>query len=422
MSYSKNKERLELSNLKIIALTHKNVELDDIGKFHLEDTLVEERLNELKNDLELGELMYMSTCNRVEFVFTSNEAVDDEFALNFFMAFKPKWRENELLFAVQKAQIFSGEEAVVHLFNVASSIDSLVIGEREIITQVRTAFDNSQKMNLTGEITRLLTKQTILAAKAVYTQTSIARNPVSVVSLAYRKLKEQSINQDSRFLVIGSGKTNKTMAKFLKKHGCKNFIVYNRTISNAVKFSEELGGEGRPLTELKNHKEPFDVILTCTASSSSILTEEVYTAILNGDTRKKVVVDLAIPNDFDVANIKNHNVELLSINELKEVAKINLKERAKELSKCHKIIEDNLHEFKQLFRQRRIELAMKDVPKQVKEIKKNALDVVFHKEYESLDEQSKEILEKVMAYVEKKYVSGPMKLAKEILIETEPVR
>lgn len=410
---------MELKNLYIIALTHKNIELKDIGKYHLEDTLIEEKLKALKSELSLDELMYMSTCNRVEFIFTSTEVVDDEFLMNFFMTFNPLWRENELMFSVKNASIFSGEEAALHLFGVASSLDSLVIGEREIITQVRKAYDTCSKMGITGDVTRILTKQTIQAAKLVYTETSIARNPVSVVSLAYRKLTEHNINSQSRFIIIGSGKTNTTMVKFLQKHGCKNLITYNRTISNAEKFSEEFGGVARSLTELQDHKEPFDVILTCTASADAILTNEVYTKILGGDTSKKIVVDLAIPNDFDPNIAQSHNVELLSINELKSIAETNLKQRKKELSKCSAILDRELIEFKQMFKARKIEVAMRVVPEKVKEIKKNALEVVFQKDLEALDSHSKEVLDKVMSYVEKKYVSVPMKMAKEIMLETE---
>jgi glutamyl-tRNA reductase len=91
----------------------------------------------------------MSTCNRVEFIFTSNQLLDDEFLLNFFfMAFNPQWRETELMFAAQKASVYEGENAVEHLFRVASSIDSLVIGEREIITQVRAAFELCHKIGI----------------------------------------------------------------------------------------------------------------------------------------------------------------------------------------------------------------------------------------------------------------------------------
>lgn len=410
---------MELKHLKILALTHKNLELNEVGKFHLDDASTQPILSRIKQQLAIDELMYLSTCNRVEFIFTTKAEVDEDFLLNFFVEFNPTWRETELLFAAQKAELFEAELAVEHLFRVASSIDSLVIGEREIITQVRGAFENSQKMGFTGDFIRLLIKQTIVVAKEIYTETSISKNPVSVVSLAYKELRQHNINENSNFLVIGSGKTNKTMARFLKKHGCKNFSIYNRTVSRAEDFAEELGGIAYPLTELKNHRAHFDVILTCTSSTLPILTNELYTAILNGDTERKVIVDLAIPNDVDPELLGKHNIELLSINELKEVADKNLKQRSKELYKCDKIISQQLADFKQLFKQRKVEVAMREVPEKVKEIKKNAMEVVFQKELEGLDANSKEVLDKILSYVEKKYVSVPMKMAKQILLEAD---
>lgn len=410
---------MELNHIKILALTHKNLELNEVGLFHLEEESQAQILSNIKNSLGLGELMYLSTCNRVEFVFTSKSTIDDDFLLNFFLAFNPNWRETELMFASQKAEVFEGEQAVEHLFKVASSIDSLVVGEREIITQVRNAFETSSKLGLTGDVIRLLIQQTIRVAKNIYTETSIAKNPVSVVSLAYKQLRQHNINENSNFLVIGSGKTNKTMARFLKKHDCKNFTIYNRTFSRAEEFAQEVGGKAFPLTELKNHREHFDVVLTCTSSTLPILTDELYEKILNGDTFRKVIVDLAIPNDVAPELVEKHNIELLSINELKDVADKNLKQREKELYKCNAIIEEQLKEFKQLFKTRKVEVAMRQVPEKVKEIKKNALEVVFQKEFENLDPNSKEVLDKILDYVEKKYVSVPMKMAKEILLEAD---
>lgn len=410
---------MELNQIKILALTHKNLELNEVGLFHLSDDILSKTLVNIKHLLNLNELMYLSTCNRVEFIFTTKATIDDDFLLNFFMAFNPSWRETELMFAAQKAEFFEGEKAIEHLFQVASSVDSLVLGEREIITQVRNAFETSNKIGLTGDAIRLLIQQTIRVAKNVYTETSIAKNPVSVVSLAYKELRQHSINEHSNFLVIGSGKTNKTMARFLKKHGSKNFYIYNRTIANAEEFAKEVGGKAFPLTELKNHREHFDVVLTCTSSTLPILTDELYAEILNGDKSRKIIVDLAIPNDVAPELVERHNIELLSINELKEVADKNLKQREKELHKCNAIIDQQLKEFKHLFKTRQVEVAMRQVPEKVKEIKKNALEVVFQKEFENLDSNSKEVLDKILDYVEKKYVSVPMKMAKEILLEAD---
>ncbi len=407
---------IPVNKIKIIAFTHKNTDINDIGKLHIEESALQSRLQTLKQALKLDELLYLSTCNRVEFMLSNNNKINNSFLINFFTAFNSEWSAIEINWAVKNAQVFEGDEALRHLFNVASSIDSLVVGEREIITQVRNAYDKCSELNLTGDIIRLAIKRTIETAKDVYTNTNIARNPVSVVSLAYRKLRELNVKQDARFLIIGSGVTNTTMAKYLKKHQFSNFAVFNRTLENAQKLAQELNGKAYLLSELKNYKEGFDIIVTCTGSSESIITPEIYKSIIGDDKSKKVVIDLAIPNDLDAEILNNYDVNLIAINNLQEIAKENLQAREQELQACNIIIEKNIEEFKQVLKTRKIEMAMSEVPKKMKEIRVTANEV-FAKELLNLDSESKEVLDKILSYMEKKYISVPMKMAKEILIE-----
>jgi len=406
-----------LREIKIIGLTHKSVELEKIGEFHVDDSSVKERLKHLVEKTDIEELVYLSTCNRVEFIFTSPSELDDDCLLNFFHSFDPEMDETRLQFACQNAELHSGLDAVRHLFKVASSIDSLVLGEREIITQVRTAYERSKEIGLTGDSLRLLIEKTIEAAKAVFTQTNVATKPVSVVSLAYRNLKDFNIPLESKVLVVGAGKTNSTMCKFLKKHGFTNFVVYNRTMKNGDALANELNCENRTLAELKNHRDGFDLIVSCTGSSKYIFTPDMYRQILGDDKGKKVVIDLAIPNDVDRAISDEFNLRMITVEALRSVAEKNLKEREKELVVCDKIIQNSLDEFRTTYRERQIELAMKNVPQQVKEIKEMAMGTVFVNELNSLDTDSKEVLDKVIEYMEKKYIAGPMKMAKEILLD-----
>ena len=313
--------------------------------------------------------------------------------------------------------MFESEEAIRHLFNVASSIDSLIVGEREIITQVRNAYEKSNEQSLTGDLIRIIIKQTIETAKDVYTQTNIARNPVSVVSLAYQALKNFGVKPDARVLIIGAGVTNTNMARFLKKHGLSNFAVFNRSVENAKKLSEEIGGKAYPLSALKEYKEGFDVLLTCTASSEIIITSEIYQSLLSSEKTKKIVIDLAVPNDFDVSICKDFPVHLIEIDSLQEIAKENMQRRAKELEACNAIIEKRLNDFNAIYKTRKVELAMREVPQKVKEIREMAINTVFAKDIEQLDEQSREVLDKVIKYFEKKYISVPMKMAKDILLD-----
>ncbi len=406
-----------MNGFKSIAVTHKHFDINEIGKFHIDEKQWNERLSSLKKGNEIDELMFLSTCNRVEFLLNTKHAIDKDFLKKLISFTYPEMKLEDVEKAVASALIFEGEQALRHLFHVASSLDSLVVGEREIITQVRNAYELCKKSNLTGDLLRIVIQKTIECAKQVYTHTNISRNPVSIVSLAYRKLKDLNVKLDSKFLIVGSGVTNTAMAKYLKKHGFTNFVVFNRTIANAEKLAKELSAEAFPLSDLKNYKNGFDVIVTCTGASEAIITKEIYAGLVGNDKSKKVVIDLAVPNDLDEEILKNYDVNLIAVNTLQEIARKNLLEREKELSACEKIIEQNIEEFHKEIKERKVELAMSEVPRKVKEIRETAVNEIFAKDIEKLDAGSKETLDKVIAYLEKKYISMPMKMAKEILME-----
>ncbi len=406
-----------MNRFKIIAFTHKTLGIDPIAKLHVPDAELPARLTHVKNVVGMDEVMCISTCNRVEFLIAEDDQISEKYLFRFFNALYDSWSEEELTWATASAAIFEGEEAVKHLFAVASSIDSLVVGEREIITQVRNAYELCRAHALTGDLLRLVMAKTIENAKEVYTHTDISRKPVSVVSLAYRRLQELHVKLDAKFIIVGSGVTNTTMGRYLKKHGFANFTVFNRTLSNAQKLSAELGAKAYGLEELKDFKEGFDVILTCTGSNDPVITKEIYTGLLMNDKSKKIVIDLAVPNDVAPEVLNSYDINLIAVNNLQEIANENLKEREKELKACERIIELNIEEFKKSLKERKVEIAMSDVPKKVREIRELAVNEIFAKDIEGLDPNSKEVLEKILSYMEKKYISVPMKMAKEILME-----
>lgn len=205
------------------------------------------------------------------------------------------------------------------------------------------------------------------------------------------------------------------MAQYLKKHKFANFTIFNRTIANAEKLATELNGKAYPLSDLENYSEGFDIIVTCTGAAESVITPTIYKKLVGDDKSKKVVIDLAIPNDLDAEILNNYDVNLIAVNNLQEVAKENLQAREKELEACKTIIDKNIEEFKQIIKARKVELAMSEVPKKVKEIRETAMNEVFAKELSSMDAESKEVLDKILQYMEKKYISVPMKMAKDIL-------
>jgi glutamyl-tRNA reductase len=317
-----------LDQFHIIAFTHRNLELTDIGQLHIEESKQEERLQTLAAALKLDELMFLSTCNRVEFIFCTKKEVDFNFVMKFFETLYPEFTREQIGHFAHRGDQFKGIGAVEHMLSVASSIDSMVVGEREIITQVRNSFEASKKMKLTGDFIRLVLRHTIETAKRVYTETSIATKPVSVVSLAYHKLRDMNIPLDARILIIGAGVTNTNMSKFLRKHGFKKFTVYNRTLSKAENLAKDLRGEAFSLTELDNHSNGFDVIITCTGSEGHIIKPDTYSKLLKEDNDRKVVIDLALPQDLHPEIVENNPVTHISIDVLQKISNENLQERS----------------------------------------------------------------------------------------------
>jgi len=353
-----------LESLQIIAFTHKNSSIENIGLLHLSEESQREILPSIKSTFFFHEFMYLSTCNRVELILRSDEIITREKLVSVLTTIQPTVELNKIKELANSALLFNGTNAVQHLFKVASSLDSLVIGEREIITQVRKSYELSHELGLTGDLIRLLVKQTIETAKEIYTNTGISKNPVSVVSLAYRQLRQLNIKNDARVLIIGAGETNTNLCKYLKKHKFANFVVFNRTESKAKKLATELGGISYPLTALKNYIKGFDVLITCTSSQEPIVTKAIYEQLLVGEQSKKVIIDLAVPNDIDREILTVFDVKLIAVETLE-----------------------------------------------------TALNNVFAKDINSLDTQSREVLDKVISYFEKKYNAVAMKTAKEAFLK-----
>lgn len=406
-----------VNQFHIIAFTHRNFDVNKIGKLHIDADFQKERLTQLKESLNLTEIMFLSTCNRVEFLFCTDSLVNTELIERFFQTLYPELGVDDINDFTVSGLVYHGMLAVEHVFRVASSIDSMIVGEREIITQVRTSFENCRDMGLTGDTIRVIMRQTVSTAKRVYTETAIARKPVSVVALAYHTLRDMNMPLNSRILVVGAGTTNNNMGKFLRKHGYQNFAVFNRTVAKAQTLADELKGTFHPLSALTSYDKGFDLIISCTGAESHVITPEIYGSLLQGETSKKVVIDIAIPHDLDSRIVERHSVTHISVDVLQKISAENLKERSKEITHVEEILFESMTEFAQIIRLRSVEVAMREVPNMVKQIRSAAVNEVFKKDLQSLDEESREVLDKIIGYMEKKYMSMPMKMAKEIMMK-----
>lgn len=406
-----------LEHLKVIAFTHQHIDLKAIGKLVICEETLDDRLKNIQSQLNIKEIFYVGTCNRVEFVFTSAEDINKAFVSRFLKVLDMGLPEEHIENFVQNVVSYEKVEAFNHLLRTSCSLESLVVGEKEILAQIRRAYDACKEAGFTGDYMRMIMDRVVKTAKEVYTHTNISRNPVSVVSLAYRKLRELNVCANSRVLIVGAGETNRNIAQYFKKHTYSNFAVFNRTLEKAEALAKELNGKAYALADLASYKEGFDVIITCTGATEAIITKEIYQTLLNGETDRKVIVDLAIPNDVALEVREDFPLHYIEVESLKEIARKNIQERYDELVNAEHIIDANIKEFESVLRQRRIEIAMSDVPKKIKEIKHTAVSGIFAEDIERLDDNSREVLEKVLNYIEKKYISVPMVMAKEILVK-----
>lgn len=401
--------------LKVIAFTHQQIDLKSLGKLVICAESLDDRLRNIQLRLPVSEIFYIGTCNRVEFVFLTKEQTNKEFVTQFLRVLDMGLPEEFLERFIDNVSVYENEEAFNHLLRTSCSLESLIVGEKEILAQVRRAYESCKDAGFTGDYMRMIMERVVKTAKEVYTHTNISKNPVSVVSLAYRKLRELNMCGHSRILIIGAGETNATIAKYLAKHKYSNFAIFNRTLKKAQVLALELSGEAYDLSELQNYNAGFDAIISCTGSTEPIIDEALYTKLLNGDTSRKVIVDLALPNDIAPGVVANNSVHYIEIESIKEVARKNIQERYNELVHAEEIISRNIEEFFLVLKQRRVELAMQEVPRKIKEIRNKAINGVFAAEINQMDDTSRAVLERVMAYMEKKYISVPMVMAKEIL-------
>ena len=185
-----------LSHYKILTVTHKTVsQLQQLEHYVIPGDAVHDTLQDLKVALDLDEIQYLATCNRVLYFFYTPQVVDSRFINRFFQIIHPGEPDLKVI------QNLEGEAAIRHLHKVAASIDSMVVGEREILRQLREAYERCHEWGLTADHLRLAIQSAVVAAKDVYAHTRIGEKPVSVVSLAIQKLLDSRLPHDARIQI-----------------------------------------------------------------------------------------------------------------------------------------------------------------------------------------------------------------------------
>lgn len=402
-----------ISNYKVITVTHHNLNVNEIGNFYINNQ--EDKLNVLKNigsKFQIQECIYLETCNRVSYILYGAESITKSFLQEFFSFINPGLKSSTLDSIKKFVSTYSGENAVRHVFELASSMDSLVVGEREIFRQFRKAYDNCKSFGLTGDYMRLLENFTVATAKKIYSDTKIGEKSLSIVSLAMKSLLNKSPKKDSRVLLIGSGETNMLVGKFLRKYDFENVSIFNRSLDNASALSEMLSAKAYHLNELENIKANFDIIFICTSANKIVIDVEKYARMIQQDNGKKIIIDLSVPRNVSEQVVNNFNVDYIDIESLKTISEENLIFRKKEIERAKPIVDTQLISFSNNFHQRHIEKSLSDVPKKINAIKSKAIDNIYKDRIENLNPEAQKLIIEMMDYMEKKCVSVPMELSK----------
>ncbi|MFM1772508.1 MAG: glutamyl-tRNA reductase [Bacteroidota bacterium] len=405
-----------MNELRAISINHHHFPLETIGSFAIPHEELQVRLDAAKKEFQMSELMYLGTCNRVEVVFNVPHFVCSGFTQQLLSNLFPEHDKNFIKGVAQKAQRFNGDETADHVFRVAASLDSLIIGEREIITQLRNAYEECEKLKLTGDSLRMLNQHAIRIAKEVYTHTNLSKKPVSIVSIAWKLFQEKHPDVNAKIVLVGAGQIITNFAKFLSENGYTQVSVYNRTIENAVNIAKSFNTKAKSISELKNDVSDFDALVVCTGSTEVVITKDLFNKLCISN-KERTVIDLALPANVDAEISKLEDVNFIDMLAVQREVQKNISYREEALNDCVAIIEKGKTEFRKLYQERSIERAMSEIPNTIKEIRNTAVESVFSKELAQLSEQDRELVDKIISYMEKKYISVPMKLAKSVLLD-----
>ena len=400
-------------HLHIVSLNHRNTTIDQVGRLHMPEDRQQAFLTGLKEQLGVQGIAYLTTCNRVEFMMVDEAYFCMGRLQQLFQTFQPEEEDMRTLMA--SAMVLHGEEAVRHLFRVTAGLESMVLGEREILTQVRSAMERSREWNLAGDQLRITERIAVETAKQVFTETDIARNSVSVNALGWKAFLERGLAKDAPVLMVGAGQTHANIARYLVKQGHTAVRILNRTEDKAKALAEPRGWEWGALDQLHDSLAAGPAaIFLCTGSGSPVLGDAEAALLPEGRT---FLLDLSVPTGVGPALRNRPDLDLVDIAALKPIADRNAEGRRAALGDCQRIVNAAVTELTARLQQREVELALKELPTLLAAVRNTALGEVFADELAELDGDTRNLVDRIVAYLEKKYVSVPMKLAREAVLE-----
>lgn len=392
-------------SIVVVGLNHKNVPLEILERMTIQKTDLPKALADLTSREHVTEAVVLSTCNRIEvYAFAEKFHGGYEDIRNFFAEITHVAPEE---FSDYLTGLYD-VDAVRHLFAVASGLDSVVLGENEILGQVRLAWEAAAEESTVGPVLNPMFRHALQVGKRVRTETEISQKTTSV-SQAAVAMAEQRLGglSDRRVLIVGTGKMGEGLARALNGGGVSEILVANRTWEKAVQVADRLQGKPVELNELPKYLAEIDVLLTSTGASSVILEHgDLNDVMRERSDRELLVVDIAVPRDVDPAAGEIDGVTLLDMDDLRAFAEEGIQARRREITGVQAIIDDELDSYADESTARSVAPLVAGLRDRATEITESEFSR-FASKLEGMDESQRKVVESLVTGVVGKLLHEP---------------
>ncbi|MDH5767679.1 MAG: glutamyl-tRNA reductase [Nitrospirota bacterium] len=395
----------------VAGLNHKTADIEVREKVAFDGSKLDEGLLGLKELPEVDEAIILSTCNRVELY---SNVTDTAKASESIKTFLSEFHNVDRGLLDNSLYIYDDIDAVRHIFRVASSLDSMVIGEPQILGQLKDAFEMALNKKTTGILLNRLIKKAISTAKRVRTETRIAENAVSISFAAVELAKQIFTNLSGKVsMLLGAGEMAELAARHLISNGVKEVIVANRTYERACDLAKDFNGRPVKFDAFLQEMVLTDIVICSTGASRYVLMKDQMQKVMKERKQRPVfIIDISVPRNIDPEINALDNVYLYDIDDLQGIVDTNMFERKKEAEKAEKIIEEEIESF--LKWQSSLDsvptiVALRD---KAEEIKREELIKLLHKIPE-LGEKEKEAIEYMATAIINKLIHPPTIALKE---------
>jgi glutamyl-tRNA reductase len=404
-------------NLLLVGASHKTMPIDLREKLAFDGLKLPAALNELATRFGC-EAAIITTCNRVEIYVARSAATiapDAELIAEFVAQFHQVPGEQIRKTLYSRAN----QDAVQHLFRVASSLDSLIVGEGQIAGQVKKAYESAQLVGTAGVVLHSLFQQALNVAKRVRTQTGISKGHVSVSSVAVDYVREVHDHfGDKTILVIGAGKMGALTLKHLRELKPQRILVTNRSPEKAQDVAKECGGSAIAWEQLDDALVEADIVLSTTGAPEPIMTRRRFDEILARRSRgTMVILDIAVPRDFDPRIHDGDRACLFNVDDLKRIQEQTLKARQQHVKPAEAIVEQEVKRFLSDWRRRKNGPIIAQLTQEFEAQRKKILAELFAKLNGKLSKEDYEYIEGAFKLLQNRFLHGPISALAEEMAE-----